>query len=188
MAAGKDNLYFTDNEISAFKVPALKNYLRQHGQYVTGNKSDLIERAKGVRKLQLRDVNDVQYDDDAIHLMRNKEKLTTPLGEVIPEPSSLKNWTFDVTNIPHFSDSEIYNYLVLTMKAKRQFRSKVYFEDRHVHSLEYHPMSDECSHCLVPCKIIPSLPTSNKKDNPDHDVWVCLSKVSGKVHSANLIN
>ncbi|XP_033728272.1 uncharacterized protein LOC117317556 [Pecten maximus] len=185
MEEDKENLYLTDDELHSLKVPALKGYLRKHGQYVTGNKPALVDRAKGVRKVGLTDVNYTKHDDATKHDVRHREKLTTPLGEIIPEPSSLKNWTSDVSEIPDFTDSATYDYLVLTMKATRQFRSRVYFEDRHLHSVHYQPVSEECSHGIVRCKVIPSIPTVNKKENPDHEVWICLSKVSGKIHSAN---
>ncbi|XP_046550035.1 uncharacterized protein LOC124259864 [Haliotis rubra] len=71
------------------------------------------------------------------------------------------------------------------MNVKPQHKSFVYFEDGHVHSLEFSPVSDVCSHAIVRCKVIPSLPTSNKKECPDHIAWICLSKVTGKIHSAD---
>ncbi|KAK3106389.1 hypothetical protein FSP39_018991 [Pinctada imbricata] len=179
------SFHLSDEEINKLKVPELKEYLRQHRQPVTGNKNVLIEKAKGVRKLNLRTRIDVASEDNLEILRKWCEKLITPLGETIPDPASLTNWSDDVTLIPSFTDSDIYNYLVLTMKSKRSMRAKIYFEDSHVHSLKYHFVEENCSHCVVKSKVIPSIPTANKKQNPDHDVWVCLSKVTGKVHSAH---
>lgn len=58
---------------------------------------------------------------------------------------------------------------------ERQMKSRVFFEDRHVHELLYHNVGDESSHCFVKCKVIPSLPSSNKKENPDYVVSALLS-------------
>uniref|UniRef100_A0A0L8HXD7 Uncharacterized protein n=1 Tax=Octopus bimaculoides TaxID=37653 RepID=A0A0L8HXD7_OCTBM len=49
------------------------------------------------------------------------------------------------------------------MKAKQQLRSGIFCHDRHVHSIEYHDVSESCSHCIVRCLVIPSIPTSNQK-------------------------
>uniref|UniRef100_A0A0L8HQJ3 Uncharacterized protein n=1 Tax=Octopus bimaculoides TaxID=37653 RepID=A0A0L8HQJ3_OCTBM len=57
--------------------------------------------------------------------------------------------------------------------------------NKHVHSIEYHDVSESCSHCIVRCLVIPSIPTSNQKKNPDHKVWVIMSNVTGNVHSAD---
>uniref|UniRef100_A0A0L8FXN4 Uncharacterized protein n=2 Tax=Octopus bimaculoides TaxID=37653 RepID=A0A0L8FXN4_OCTBM len=74
---------------------------------------------------------------------------------------------------------------MLRMKAKQQLRSGIFYHDRHVHSIEYHDVSESCSHCIVRCLVIPSIPTSNQKKNPDHRVWVIMSNVTGNVHSAD---
>uniref|UniRef100_A0A0L8FL61 SAP domain-containing protein n=1 Tax=Octopus bimaculoides TaxID=37653 RepID=A0A0L8FL61_OCTBM len=52
-------------------------------------------------------------------------------------------------------------------------------------SIEYHDVSESCFHCIVRCLVIPSIPTSNQKKNPDHRVWVIMSNVTGNVHSAD---
>uniref|UniRef100_A0A0L8I3J7 Uncharacterized protein n=1 Tax=Octopus bimaculoides TaxID=37653 RepID=A0A0L8I3J7_OCTBM len=110
-----------------------------------------------------------------IYKHRNKQKLISPLGEVL----------LDLCKLPNFTDNDIYNYLVLRMKAKQQLRSGIFYHDRYVHSIEYHDVSESCSHCIVRCLVIPSIPTSNQKKNPDHRVWVIMSKVTGNVHSAD---
>uniref|UniRef100_A0A0L8HGD7 SAP domain-containing protein n=1 Tax=Octopus bimaculoides TaxID=37653 RepID=A0A0L8HGD7_OCTBM len=58
-------------------------------------------------------------------------------------------------------------------------------KQKHVHSIEYHDVSESCSHCIVRCLVIPSIPTSNQNKNPDHRVWVIMSNVTGNVHSAD---
>ena len=187
MADNKENYsHFNDDELRRLNVVGLKNYLRRHNQYVTGNKSELLERAIGIKKLQLRD----KYDQDSVDsrecVSRREEKLTTPLGEKLPDPLSLASgWISDVVDIPDFSERDVYNYLVLRLNAKRHLRAKVYYEDRHVYGISQHQVTDKSSHCFVRCKVIPSLPTAKVSDNPDHTVWLCMSKVTGQVHSAD---
>lgn len=185
MAENKGCIYASDDEIKSMNCKQLKDYLRRYGQYVTGNKKELIERAKGVSKLNLADKCVIECEDSVLNTKRRKEKLLTPLGEAIPDPKTLADWTSDVSHIPDFTANDVYNYLVLEKGAKRQLRSERYLEDRHVHRVEYNQISEKCSHSLVRCKVIPSLPSANEKDDPDHNVWICLSKVSGKVNSAD---
>lgn len=181
---GKENdCYLEDLAIDKLNVSQLKDYLRLHHQYVTGKKINLVSRAKGIRKLGLNDVN-VDKRNSEVFERRKCEKLITPLGEELPHPRTLKSWTCNLIDIPDFSDGDIYNYFVLKMKTKKQLRAKVYYADRHVHSIMYHEIYDKCEHCFVKCKVMPSLPSANVKQNPDHDVWLCLSKVTGQVHSA----
>ncbi|XP_046568875.1 uncharacterized protein LOC124277269 [Haliotis rubra] len=175
-------------------VRELKTYLRNHGEHVSGNKSDLILRAKGVRDLGKRSIEDVNTYDVVSVRQRRFEKFLSPLGELLPDPLRLKNgWDSRVELMPSFSSSDLYNYLVLSKQrtldtdpnnAKRQLKAKVYYEDRHVHSVRYHHISADCSHCYVNAKVIPSIPTQNMKQKPDYDVWVSLSKVTGRVHAA----
>ena len=63
----------------------------------------------------------------------------TPLGERLHPPSSLNSWT----QIPDSHDHDTYNYLVLTMKTKRQLKSERKIKDRHVHSGEYNDISEK---------------------------------------------
>ena len=58
-------------------------------------------------------------------------KLMTPLGERLHPPSSLHSRI----KIPDSHDHDAYNYLVLTMKTKRQLKSKRKIKDRLVHSV-----------------------------------------------------
>ncbi|XP_045163375.2 uncharacterized protein LOC123527777 [Mercenaria mercenaria] len=176
--------YLSDIEIDKLNVSQLKDYLRFHNQYVSGKKNELVLRAKGVQKLGLNDLQQEQRNAEVNFEKRKTEKLVTPLGEKLPNPETLKTWSNDLMEFPNFSDGDIYNYFVLKMKTKKQLRSKVYYADRHVHSILYHDINEKCEHCFVKCKVLPSLPSANVKDNPDHNVWLCLSKVTGQVHSA----
>jgi hypothetical protein len=48
---------------------------------------------------------------------RRKQKLLTPLDEVVPDPLTLKGWSTDLADILNFTNADVYNYIVLTMKA-----------------------------------------------------------------------
>lgn len=70
------------------------------------------------------------------------------------------------------------------MNTKLQAKSKIFYGDRHVYNDEIHEMDDEFGHYYIRCKVIPSLPKDNKCKQPDHNVWVMISKVTGNVNSA----
>ena len=178
-----DPSLFTEEYLENLNVSNLKVLLKEHKQGVSGRKSDLIERLLGVQKLwksavpSSKESSAVDSVDQALS--------QTPLGEDLPDPSLLKDWSENLSSVPPFTDSEIYNYVVLLKKSKRHLRSEVFYKDRHVHSLQINDISKDCSHCYIKCRVIPSLPKANAKDHPDHNVWVCLSKVSGAVYTAN---
>ena len=58
---GDDDSYLSDCEISQLSVTDLRNYLPRHKQFISGKKSELIERGKGVKKLGLRDANEQEW-------------------------------------------------------------------------------------------------------------------------------
>uniref|UniRef100_A0A0L8GK15 SAP domain-containing protein n=1 Tax=Octopus bimaculoides TaxID=37653 RepID=A0A0L8GK15_OCTBM len=160
----------------------LKNYLRLHGQYVTRKKADLFEKLKGIKILSIKNINELKSTDEKCSSDRNKQELPSPLSEVLPDPNVLKSdWTKDLHKLPNFTDNDVYNYLVIRRKAKRQLRCGIFYHDRHVHNIEYYDVTENYSHCIVWCLVIPAIPTSNKKNNPDHRV----SKLTGNVHSAD---
>ncbi|XP_041376830.1 uncharacterized protein LOC121389299 [Gigantopelta aegis] len=174
-------------------VRELKTFLRDRGEQVSGNKPELVRRAKGVLDLGLKPLKVIQQTDKENAGHREVTKFKTPLGEILPDPSRLPNWLDSLNDVPNFTDKDLYNYLVLNcqrtfdhdyLKANRAFKAKVFYEECHVHSVKYHKISEKCSHCFVKCKVIPSYPTKNEKEKPDYDVWLSLSKISGHVHSA----
>jgi len=55
---------------------------------------------------------------------RQTEQLVTPLGEKLPAPFSLVNWVKDLLQIPHFTEGDIYNYVVLKMGIKSRWGLK----------------------------------------------------------------
>ena len=173
-----------NDDLNAFRVVELKKYLSKHGQNVSGNKSELITRIKGVRLLGLKDVNSVAKEDEKFDQQRKTDKLSTQLGERLPHPDTLKTWSTDFQRVPDFTEKEIYNYFVLKMNSKKQLKSKVFYEDRHVHDVEINELDNHYSQYYIRSKVIPSLPTEKKTDTPDYNVWVMLSKVTGSINSA----
>lgn len=71
--------------------------------------------SKGVRTLGLRSVENITSAEGK----RRHQRLFTPLGEVVLDPRQLKCWLDDLSQIPGFTKSDVYNYLVLTMKEKK---------------------------------------------------------------------
>jgi len=177
---------------SRLSVRELKDFLRERGAHVSGNRPELIQRARGIEKLGTRTLTEIKLNDEENRIKREGELFVTPFGENIPKPTQLKGcWDENLSKVPHFRQEDLYNYLVLNrnrtfdkenMNAKKQLKAKVFYQDRHVHSVRYHEISAKCSHCYIRAKVIPSLPTDNKKK--DYEAWACLSKMTGMVHGA----
>ena len=166
------------------KVSDLRIFLRDHNQPISGVKSVLIDRAKGVLDLDLPNVKRLRESDALSTEERHLERLISPLGENLPDPILLKSgWTEDMSQIPDFSNSDLYNYLVLSKrrtldgkanKASRQLKGKDFLKDGHVYNVQYHEISKDCSHAFVKSKVIRSLPQEKDK-KPDYDTWVCVA-------------
>lgn len=179
-------------DFSKLSVRELRNYLRERGAHVSGNRPELIKRAKGIEGLGTRTLKEIKLDDERNRIVREGELFVTPFGEKLPKPCELKGcWDDDLTRVPMFRQEDLYNYLVLSqsrtfdkenMNARKQLKAKVFYEDRHVHTVRYHQISKDCTHCYIRANVIPSLPTDNKKK--DYQAWACLSKLTGMVHAA----
>ena len=63
-------------------------------------------------------------------------------------------------------------------------KAEIFYKDKHDHSVEYNAIGEDSLYCILRAQVIPSLPTKDLKNNPDHDVWVALAKVTGEVNSA----
>ncbi|KAL5010709.1 hypothetical protein ScPMuIL_013014 [Solemya velum] len=170
--------------LDRFTIPSLKGYLRSRAQQVSGNKRELIERAKGAHTLGLRCLGDIENEDYQKAIARVVDKLKTPVGETLDHPSYLDKWTDDVNCIPEMNEKDIYNYFVYKLKTKRQLKAKVMYEDGHVHHIQVNLSGKNESHCFTRARVIPSMPSANQKKCPDYNVWVMLSKATGCINSA----
>ena len=54
MASNKENKCDTNLDFDKFTVIQLKDYLRSRGEYVSGNKEELLKRVKGAQLLKKR--------------------------------------------------------------------------------------------------------------------------------------
>ncbi|CAC5410464.1 unnamed protein product [Mytilus coruscus] len=70
------------------------------------------------------------------------------------------------------------------MGARRQLKAKVFYQEGHISDIKCHQISAKCSHCIIKCHCLPSIPTKDKKKKPAYQTWVFLSKVTGRVHNA----
>jgi hypothetical protein len=165
----------------------LIEFLKKCRQPTFGNKPELIRRAKGAKELGLDNVDDA---DSAVAL---KAKIITPLGENLPVPSQLTTgWLSDCEHFPDLTENEIYNYLVLSKRtfdstpqsARRQLKAKIFYDEGHVQNIEINPVTRDFSHCIIKCECFPSIPTKDKSKKPAYKTWACLSKVTGRVHTA----
>ncbi|XP_076087997.1 uncharacterized protein LOC143058383 [Mytilus galloprovincialis] len=175
------------SDFNTWKKKELQDFLKKCNQPTFGNKPELIERAKGAKDLGL-DINNNAPRDDI------KSPLLTPLGEHLPSPTELKEgWSTNCDQFPDFTHKELYNFLVLSrhrsydaseMGARRQLKAKVFYQEGHISNINCHQISEKCSHCIIKCHCLPSIPTKDKKKKPAYQTWVYLSKVTGRVHNA----
>ena len=120
----KENVGDKNLDFDKLTVVQLKDYLRNRGEYVSGNKEELLKRAKGVQLLKKKPLSEIQLEDQINDEQRRCERLVTPLGERLPDPMTLKKgWTADIKSIPHFQYSELYNYMVLSKKRSIDLES-----------------------------------------------------------------
>ena len=84
--ADRDKVEEKDRYLSDVRIEKLTVYLRKHDQNVSGNKSVLLLRAKGVRKLN---VTDEKQNAEVTLEKRIVEKLVTRLGEKTATSSRL---------------------------------------------------------------------------------------------------
>ena len=169
-------LDFDEDILLKLKVIELKKLLRDNRQNVSGKKGDLVVRLLGVKKIK-QSATILNEDQDENSSTATAETDVTPLDETIPSINSITNWLdiADVTvsaSLPPFTDKDLYIYVVLVKKSKRHLRSTVFYEDRHVHSLQFPGVCQDFSHCFVLSKVIPSLPSNSNKQ--DHNVSTYL--------------
>jgi hypothetical protein len=146
---------------SAMTVADLRVYLRGHGEPVGGTRDILIARAEGVVILGKRPLADILSEDEDNRLIREHDRLKTPLGEMLPHPSSQAlrhGWMSDPHLFPPVNFDVLYNYLVLSkhstmdgqkLGAGRQLKAKNYYDCHHVHDVACHPISNEMSHAFI---------------------------------------
>lgn len=182
-------------DVERSRVIDLRQYLRKHGLPVSGSKYELKERVKGAFELKVKPLSDMKLRDANFSERRSVDLHVTPLGEDLPDVKTLKTgWNKDPNVLPPFTESDLYNYLVLNdtrtfdnkpINAKKQLKAKVFYTDRHLHSVEFHEINKTISHCYIRAKCIRSVPGMSTKENTfEYCVWLCLSKVSGRVHGA----
>ncbi|XP_062611092.1 uncharacterized protein LOC134272932 [Saccostrea cucullata] len=167
----------------------LIDFLKKCKQPNFGNKLELIQRAKGAKDLGL----DVDHDDVDSGDQHAQDKIITPLEEGIPVPSKLtEGWVTNCEYFPDITENEIYNYLVLSKRtfdlnqqsARRQLKAKIFYDEGHVQNIEINLVTKDSLHCIIKCDCLPSIPTKDKSKKPAYRSWVCLSKVTGRVHTA----
>ena len=127
-------------DIEKTKVCDLRQYLKNHGLPVSCSKYELQRRVKSACEMGRKPLSVIENEDLESDEARRLERLITPFGEDLPEPTLLKTgWTNDVQQIPSFTTNDLYNYLVLNNRrtfdgnasqAKRQLKAKVFYKDR----------------------------------------------------------
>ena len=181
------------SDFATFTVPVLKAILKARSQSVSGNKQELVARATGCQKLGITPNLGAEDEVSACGILARTFKLLhTPTGYQLPDPDSLTDWE-DLTDSPGVCEKDIYNYLVLShhrttdngkIGASRQLKAQTMFKEGHVLCAKFRPVADGSDHGFVEALVTPSLPGKDAKKTRNYNTWICLSKHSGHIHSA----
>ena len=162
----------------------LIEFLKNCRQPTFGNKPELIRRAKGAKELGLDNVDEV---DSAVAFHSAWREFTCSITAYYGLAVGL--WAI---SWPHGKRNIQLNYLVLSKRtfdstpqsARRQLKAKIFYDEGHVQNIEINPVTRDSSHCIIKCECLPSIPTKDKSKKPAYKTWACLSKVTGRVHTA----
>ena len=176
-------------------VKQLKAFLKARGQPVCGKKEELVSRALGCIDLGVQIGGERDVSAGSTPLCRTFDLLITPTGQRLPHPDELRNWTDAAqSDFPSIHQDVVYNYIVLNrhrtvdcgkMAADRTLqKASIMAREGHVHNLLYSAVAEDVDHGFFKASVMPSLPSKDALKTPDYLVWICLSKVTGHVHSA----
>ena len=101
----------------------LKDYLRRHNQNVTGKKAELALRAKRGEQTCESWCNLWESGRESIRTTTDRNA-SGPAWREAPRSILLVNWVKDLLQIPHFTEGDIYNYVVLKMGIKSRWGLK----------------------------------------------------------------
>ncbi len=184
----------TIDDFKRWKVDALKDYLRQRGLGVSGNKETLVARAFVAWELKLPKVLTPQEYRDNVK-KDFSSLLATPGGDV-PDPKTLSDWMDEDQGMPSWPPTMIQDIGVylgrlepfrnegpkFTNRLPSDYKDQKaysYFSSRWLLKIHYHPISDDSPYCFLKAQCTPS----QRISQPPH-VWVLLHKNSGYIHSA----
>lgn len=188
---GMNNLSYDD--FSRWRVPELKEYLRDRGLKTTGRKVELVALAYGANQMGV-DTKKSCVEEK----MKNKQDYLELLSineETIPDPLFLKGWVSEQTGITQWPPTmyfDIAEYLSSAspsdfgdlkkrlMTDYKEGKAYSYFDSKFLKEVKYHPISKESKYCILSAYCTPS----QKINSTFHTAWVCCNKTTGCIHRA----
>ena len=178
------------DDFSRWKVPELKEYLRDRGLKTTGRKVELVALAYGANQMGV-DTKRSSIEEK----VKNKQDYSALLNindDTIPDPLFLKGWAseqsgitqwpptiyFDIaeylSTAPHSSICDLKKRLMTDYKEGEAYS---YFDSKFLKEVKYHPISKESPFCILSAYCTPS----QKINSTFHTAWVCCIKKTGYI-------
>ena len=159
------------------KVEELKNYLRDRGLNLSGNKAELSKKAFGSVKLGISKCS-TSKEDDAVKEKEKRERLSLESGLIqLPSPLNLKEgWQAGSLYFPNTIESDVEDYLKVH-GPKSMVKGSSLLTSKHVVDAAVHNISPNVRYCYVRGRCVPQ----ERTNNPPYEAWVCLQKDDGSV-------
>ena len=157
------------------KVEELKNYLRDRGLNLSGNKAELSKKAFGSVKLGISKCS-TSKEDDAVKEKEKRERLSLESGLIqLPSPLNLKEgWQAGSLYFPNTIESDVEDYLKVH-GPKSMVKGSSLLTSKHVVDAAVHNISPNVRYCYVRGRCVPQ----ERTNNPPYEAWVCLQKDDG---------
>ena len=159
------------------KVEELKNYLRDRGLNLSGNKAELSKKAFGSVKLGISKCS-TSKEDYAVKEKEKRERLSLESGLIqLPSPLNLKEgWQAGSLYFPNTIESDVEDYLKVH-GPKSMVKGSSLLTSKHVVDAAVHNISPNVRYCYVRGRCVPQ----ERTNNPPYEAWVCLQKDDGSV-------
>ena len=179
-------------EVGLWRVPQLKEYLRDRGWKVTGTKAELTARVFTAIEQNVQKMPSAQEErDKKCHQYKELLKVGSD-SFTLPDPFSLIGWKKEdeaLDKWPPIMALDIAEYLLQVddvvlrkrlLSDYKEGKAYSYVDSNFVDGILHHPISGDSNFCFLKSK---SLPSQCHKQTP-HEMWVAAEKKSGKVVSA----
>lgn len=184
---------FKLDDFMRWKVPLLKDFLRERGLKTTGTKNELAALAYGAKELGIPKKPGVSAQQE----IKKKEYASLLIigNDKIPDPLTLKDgWLTEQTGIskwPPIFQVHIAEFILIGEQGKTDISKRLlsdykegkaysYFTSGWLKEVLYHDLAHSSKYCLLKSETTPS----QSINNPSHNIWICVTKKTGDIMSA----
>ncbi|XP_070557252.1 uncharacterized protein [Ptychodera flava] len=181
--------------ISMWRVPALKDYLRKRNMKTSGRKDELVARVFAAMEQNIPESPTASEMSAERHLFL-VSLLTTPEGNILPDPMSLGDgWVGEDRGMemwPSIFLSDITMYIManhpgndvpLQQRLLNEYKEgKAYrlYTGGWLKEIFYHAVSQHSEYCFLKANCCHTM----KIGDVPHTVWICVLKKTGDIKSA----